>query len=336
MYQKRYVGLLSKIILILAILFVQSVAIYALGEAPHQYDIEYITVSGGTAGDYLLVAAKVADIIDRKFPTLTATSIPGGGVANIIRIQKGEVQFGIGYSVVTYQAYRGLGDFEDKNTKVRTVMNLWPCATQVVAPRDSDITSIYDYGKKPYDLWISMTGQGAHVIIIETLKAYGITPEKITGIGGTVHRTGMSDGARMMQDRKLDFFLAPSSLPYSQIMELNRSPGIRFLPIDGEARERLKNNLPGMFDTVIPANTYKGQKEDIPTAGFFHQLLCSSDLSDDLVYDITASIVDNLNEIKGLSAGLATIKYENLTRDIVVPLHPGAKKYFIEHNMLED
>lgn len=334
MYQKRYAGLLSKIILILAIFFVQSVTIYASDETSQQYGVEYITVSGGTAGDYLLVAAKVADIIDREFP-ISATSIPGGGATNIIKIQRGEVEFGIGYSVVTHQAYRGLGDFEEEHTKVRTVMNLWPCFGQAVAPRDSDITSIYDYGKKPYDVWISSVGQGSYVVIKETLKAYDVTPEKITEIGGTVHQTNMSDAARMMQDRKLDFFMTPSSLPYSQIMEVNRSPGIKFLPIDGEARERLKTYLPGMFDAVIPANTYEGQDEDIQTVGFFHQLICSSDLPDDLVYDITAAIVDRLDEIRGLSAGLATITRENLTQNIVVPLHPGAEKYFIEHDMLE-
>jgi len=332
MYQKRYVDLLSKIILILAILFIYSVAIYASTGAP---PVEFITVSGGTAGDYLLVAAKVADIIDRKFPTISATSIPGGGAVNIVKIQKGEVEFGIGYSVVTYQAYRGLGDFEEEHTKVRTVINLWPAFGQAVAPSDSDITSIYDYGKKPYNVWTSMVGQGAYVVIMETLKAYDITPEKITEIGGNVLRTGMSDAARMMQDRKLDFFMTVSSLPYSQIMELNSSPGIKFLPIDGEPREKLKTYLPGMFDAVIPANTYEGQNEDIPTVGFYHQLVCSADLPEDLVYDITAAIVDSLDEIKGLSAGLATISRDNLTKNLVVPLHPGAERYFVEHNMLE-
>ena len=181
--QKRYVGLLSKIILILAIFFVQSVAICISAETSKYGGVKYITVSGGTAGDYLIVAAKVAEIISKELPGITTTSIPGGAGINIIKAQRGEIQVGVVYSIVFYQGYHGLGDFKEKQTKVRTLMNLWPAYFQTVVPRDSDITSISDLVKKPYNVRISAVGQGSQVCILETLKAYDITPgEKFTSI----------------------------------------------------------------------------------------------------------------------------------------------------------
>lgn len=302
--------------------------------AEKKSDIKFITVASG-AGDWALVGAKIADIITKNFPGITATSIPGGATINLSRIQSGEAQIGIVHSFLPYQAYNGLEPFEGKHTKIRTMISLWKGYAHCVVPLNSDITSIPDLINKPYNVWVSKPGLGSNVLTLAILNAFGVTPEKIREIGGVVQQVGLADGAKMMKDRKLDFLMFPVVMPYSMLMDLSISPGIKLLPIEGEAREKLLNSLPGLTKGVIPANSYKNQDKDIQTIANFHQLCCSSDLPDDLVYNITATIIEKLPELRELSASLKAISVDNATLGSEILFHPGAEKYYIEHDMLK-
>lgn len=307
-----------------------TIAIAAEGKS----DIKFITFASGTS-DWGLIGAKVAEIINKDIPEITATSIPGGGTINLSQVQSGEAQLGLVHSFLPYLAYNGLDIFKEKHTKIRVIMSLNVCKAQVSVPFDSDITSISDLIKKPYSVYISTPGQGTYIIIQKTFEAFGITPEKISEIGGIVHTVGLNDGARMMKDRMLDFFFSASSVPNPLLMDIDFSIGIKLLPIDGEAREKLLNSLPGLVEGVVPANSYKKQDKDVPTVSFFNQIICNSELPDDLVYEITAAIVNHFPEFKELSASLKELSLDMATLGTGIPFHPGAEKYYIEHDMFK-
>jgi len=334
MFKKRKVYLYLEILLLAIFLLINSFT--ALAEDVKDYGgVKFITISSGS-GDWALIGGKVAEIINQGITGIVATATPGGGVVNLSRVQRGEAQMGLAHSAVTEFALNGIEPFEGKHDKIRTLMTLWKSFTHVVVPKNSGINSISDLVGKPYNVSLSKPGYAQHVIVKALLEASGITPEDIINAGGVTHIAGMDDETEMMRNRRLDFLLFQVVYPFSMIIDLNSGVGIKLIPIEGEVREKVLSLVPGLIKETIPAGTYNGQNQEIPTTAEFSQLICSSDLADDLVYDITKLLVENIPELQALSASLKSISENYAPMALGVELHPGARKYYLEQGMLKE
>ena len=56
----------------------------------------------------------------------------------------------------------------------------------------------------------------------------------------------------------------------------------------------------------------------------------SKDLSEDLVYRMAKSIINNIDAVKAVHKNYETLTPELIASDIGVPMHPGAAKYYKE------
>lgn len=334
MFNKRKTYLWLGLALLSVFLLVNSFTV--LAEDVKDYGgVKFITISSGS-GDWELIGGKVASIITQEIQGVIATSTPGGGVVNLSRVHRGESQIGLVHSAVTSFAVNGEEPFTEKHDKLRTLMTLWKSFTHVVVPKNSDINSISDLAKKPYNISISKPGLAQNFIALALLEAYGLTPEDIRKAGGVVHVIGMGDETLMMKDRRLDFLVFQVVYPYSMLIDINMGVGLKLLHIEGEAREKVMSLVPGLTKGSIPAGTYKGQDQEIPTVGEFSQFVVSSDLTDDLVYDITEALVRNIPELKALSKSLSAISVDYAPLALGIELHPGARKYYSEQGMLKE
>jgi hypothetical protein len=86
---------------------------------------------------------------------------------------------------------------------------------------------------------------------------------------------------------------------------------------------------------TIPANTYKGQDKDVPTAAVINYLVTSTAVSDDLAYQMTKLIYDSLPDLASAHAAGREIKLETAASGSPVPLHPGAIRYFKEKGLIK-
>ena len=68
--------------------------------------------------------------------------------------------------------------------------------------------------------------------------------------------------------------------------------------------------------------------EAVPTVAVQAMLVVRDDLSEDVVYDITKAIFENLDKVTHAKAKL--IKAENALNGVGIDVHPGAQKYFDE------
>ena len=87
---------------------------------------------------------------------------------------------------------------------------------------------------------------------------------------------------------------------------------------------------------TIPADTYKGQANDVTTATITNVLVSQTSVSDAVAYQMTKLIFENLDTLRAAHSAAADIKLENAAKDSPVPLHPGAEKYYREQGMLSD
>ena len=62
-------------------------------------------------------------------------------------------------------------------------------------------------------------------------------------------------------------------------------------------------------------------------------LVTRSDLSDDMVYQMTKTFFENLGDVQASHSAAKTISLEEAPKAPPVPLHPGAIKYYKEKNI---
>ncbi len=199
-------------------------------------------------------------------------------------------------------------------------------------PQSSKIFSYADLADKR--IVPGKVGFSGEVAGKSVLEIYGITYDSIKKKGGVVNYVGYSDAAALMKDGHLDAAMFLTSCPQATIIDLNFRPGIRLLPVDKKHMKKLLKKYPGYMTTVIPKGAYEGVTKDILTIGTVTSLICSADLSDEMVYRITKAIFENLPELAKIKKkAIANVSLENGLRGCKIPVHPGAKRYYDEHGV---
>ncbi|MGZ8994985.1 MAG: TAXI family TRAP transporter solute-binding subunit, partial [Rhodospirillales bacterium] len=92
---------------------------------------------------------------------------------------------------------------------------------------------------------------------------------------------------------------------------------------------------PSFIATTIPARTYDGQTEAVPTVAINNFLVTRADLEEETVYALTRSMFENLADLKAAHAAAEVISLETATRGSPVPLHPGAERYYREKGVVK-
>jgi uncharacterized protein len=92
----------------------------------------------------------------------------------------------------------------------------------------------------------------------------------------------------------------------------------------------IRKQLPEITPSTIAAGTYRSLTKDYPTIGLYNFAVAHKDLSEDLVYRIVKAVFDNHADlVKAHPLGKETVP-ENIERNTLLPLHPGALRYYRE------
>jgi TRAP transporter TAXI family solute receptor len=155
------------------------------------------------------------------------------------------------------------------------------------------------------------------------LAAAGIKYENL----GKVEYLPFAESVELIKNRQLDATLQSAGLGVASIKDLANSVEIIVVEIPADV---VKKAGPPFQAGVIPANTYQGQTAAVNAALVQNYLVTRSDLSDDVVYNMTKAVFDNIPDLIAAHAAARSIKLESAGKDSPVPLHPGAAKYFKE------
>ena len=105
-----------------------------------------------------------------------------------------------------------------------------------------------------------------------------------------------------------------------------------FVNLNSSAEKKLVNDNPFYAFAKIPAGTfYKSQKSDAVTFGVMASFVSSSDVSDQIVYEVVRAVFENLDDFKKLHPAFKNLDPKNMIKNgLSAPLHNGAKKYYKE------
>ena len=254
-----------------------------------------------------------------------------GSVANIRRIEGGESTFGLSQTDVAYAAFHGEGPFAaaGPDPKLRLLIALYPEAFTVVARADSGIRDFQDLRDKR--VGIGKSGAGYTFTRDVVLGGYGWTisdPERMLELGPAEQNQALCSN-------KVDAIIFEAGHPNGLTQEATTGCRARLVRIAGPPIDRLLAAHPYYVASVIPGGMYAGNPHDVLTIGTRAVLVTSSDQSDQLAYALVKAVFENFADFRRLHPALATLSIETMVpSEAVMPIHPGAMKYFREAGLV--
>ena len=217
--------------------------------------------------------------------------------------------------------------FTKQYEKMQLIGRLYSEPIQVFVRNDSGIKSIADMAGKRIS--VSYPGSGANANAEQLLGVFGITVEDIKA-----EYPSNSDTADRMKDGLLDGMLTTTGAPNATFQEMCMSADCTLLSFSDEDCDKIIAQYPFFAKYTIPAGSYEGQTEDVQTLCVQSVLAVSTDLSEDLVYDLTKTLWENQTELSGMLSALSDLSVDNALDGITIDYHPGAVKYYKEIGMM--
>lgn len=95
------------------------------------------------------------------------------------------------------------------------------------------------------------------------------------------------------------------------------------------------NDNPFYSFATIPAGTYSSLTSDVTTFGVRATFVTSADVSDDVVYELTRAVFENLETFRNLHPAFSVLTKEGMIVDgLSAPLHAGAERYYREVGLI--
>ncbi|HOX13749.1 MAG TPA: TAXI family TRAP transporter solute-binding subunit [Spirochaetia bacterium] len=297
-------------------------------------EVRHITMgTAGVGGSNYPTGIAMSALWNANIPGVKAVAIAtGGSPHNIDLLRTKDADVAVCRSLEAYRATNGIEPYKEKMPWLRSLTGgLFTDVFQVVAVKASGIKSVADFkGKR---IVVGPVGSGGEVDARETLAAYGLTYEDMK-----VSFVEFAQGIDMMKDGLADAGIIGLAMGASGMQELLLDGKVGLIPITDEALANLRKKNEFLIRRNIPANTYPNQPEAVPTVGTPPDIIIvRDDMPEDLVYQMTKTLYTNLPAIHAVSALLT-----QFTKDLVlpedqmlIPYHPGAKKYFVEMGWLK-
>ncbi len=285
-------------------------------------------VSGPSGGSWYPLGAKIMQVFDEKIDGISTSNTSGGGISNVLAVNGGDAEIGWSYAHTSYNGYVGKGKFTKAQPNVRHFATLYPAMFQVAVRKDSPIKSFADM--KAANISPGKAKWTGTAFTESVLKSYGFSFDDIKKNGGTVHHVSYTESVALMKDGHIDVFMAATSMPQASFLELEHSPGIRFIGMPKEKLDEIIKANPGYIPGMMPKGVYESLGEDLHTLGIVTNMVVHKDLPNDLVYNMCKVFWANhaaFVEVKGV---WKTVMLENALNGAAIPVHPGAKRCYDE------
>ncbi len=306
-----------------------AAAIFAISSAALAATTFINILTGGTSGVYYPIGVALSQIYGHAIEgAKTSVQATKASVENLNLLQagRGELALALGDSVS--DAWNGVEEagFKTPLKKLRAIAGMYPNYIQIVASADAGIHALADLKGKRVSVGAPKSGTELNARAI--FKAAGLSYEDL----GKVEFLPYAESMELIKNRQLDATLQSSGLGMAAIRDLASVVKINFVPIPEDVVKKIGNAA--YQSGVIPPNTYDGQTEAVPTATITNILVTRSGVADELAYQMTQLMFDNLDRLVTAHAAAKAISLDKASKNLPLPLHPGAERFYKEKGLL--
>lgn len=303
----------------------------AMAATPVQAQTEFVTIgTGGVTGVYYAVGGAICRLMNKdRADTGIRCSVEstGGSVYNTNTIREGELDIGVVQSDVQFNAAEGAEQFKDVGPmkNLRAIFSIHPEPLMVVARKESGVKEFQDFKGKRFNIGNPGSGQRATVDML--LPELGMSRADFS----LASELKADEHGAALCDNKIDGFAYVVGNPSANIQDVTTTCGAQLVNVTGDGVNKILEQYPYYAKVVVPGDTYAANPDDTTTYGVLATLVTSSDVSDNVVYNLTKAVFENFDEFKKLHPAFANLDPELMVKDgLSAPLHDGAVKYYKE------
>ena len=290
--------------------------------------------TGGTGGTYYPLGGMLAQMISNKVEIdgkkLSATAETGNAsVANATLLGREGIESAFVAADILDAAYKGEKQFDGKPIKnLRALGALYPETVQLVVRGNAGIKTFADIKGKSVSS--GSPGSGQWQLLGDLLAAYGMDRKDVSE-----DYSSFSQSVEKIKDGNLDASLITAGTPTASVMELANHHSIKIVPLTGAPIAKLREVQPYYAETVLPANTYEGQTEDVNTIAVRAIWATHDKLDDKVAYEIVKALYENTDTLAKVHVKGKEISLQTALESVSIPLHPGAARYYREKGLIK-
>ncbi|WP_102336190.1 TAXI family TRAP transporter solute-binding subunit [Salimicrobium jeotgali] len=293
------------------------------GEGGEGGDTEFVQIlTGGTQGTYYPLGGAFANILTSEIDNLEANATStGASVENMKSMRDGDGQLAFTQTDIASYAKNGEVMFDEKIENLQAIGTLYPETIQIVTTADTGIESVEDLEGKVVS--VGAVGSGTHANAENILDIHGLSIEDDI----EARDLAFDDSTSGIQDGTIDAAFITSGTPTGAVESLAATSDVNIVPVKEDKVKELIDEYGYYAQDEIPEGTY-GLEKAVSTVAVQAMLVTDSNLSEDLVYNMTKAIFENTDQVQHAKGEQITA--ESAQEGVGIDLHPGAKKYFDE------
>ena len=293
-----------------------------------------LTIStGSVSGVYYPAGGAICRLLNKsqkQHQLRCSVTTSEGSIANIQKLRNNEVPLAIAQSDIEQHAFTGATEFAQSGPmpQLRALFSLYSEAFTLVVREDSHISQLSDLVSKRVDIGNPGSGERATMeLLMQQLNWKQTDFSQISGLHA-------DERAQALCDNQIDAFIYVAGHPNGAIREATNSCDAKLLPLPPEQIASILKAHPEYSAATIPGGLYRDNDTDTATIGVTATLLTTDKLDDETAYQVVKAAMENLEQLERSHPALKGLKPENMTHvGLTVPLHPGAARYYREHNI---
>ena len=296
---------------------------------------KYINIATGSiTGVYYPAGGAICRFVNRgrkDHNIRCSAESTGGSVANLNSLRKNTTDFAIVQSDWQYHAYNGTGFFADQEPfkNIRSIFSLYTETFTLGVLDNSGIKKLDDIAGKKVNFGPQGSGMYATMEVLSKVKGWSKSSFS------AVTNLDPSDQVPALCSGKIDVMIYTSGNPNGVLQEatqnVNPKCKVKILSVDKETLDKLTKLNPFYVKAIIPGGMYRGNPDDIETFGVKATVVTSSQVSDDVVYNVTKAVFSDFDNFKTLHPVFSALNKKDIIREgNSAPLHPGSIRYYKE------
>ena len=294
-------------------------------------DVNFLKI--GTAsmgGNFFPMGAALSEVLGPKVPNTMFTPMATGGSAyNMGAVNRDELDIALCQGTAVAAGMNGTGSFQGaKTTGVKSIGQYHATPQHVIYNAKLTVNSLTDLKGKKIEM--IAPGDGIEVATQKMLEAVGVPLDTIE----PMHSGNRQQASSRLKTGRVDAMIDGTGVGAAWLVDVIGDGRFKLLSLSPEEIDSISGKYGEFSKATIPAGSYKGQDEDVNTLANWTVIVVRDDLSEDVVYEITKNLFENVPAIAERHHYFKDLSLENIKGGIAAPLHPGAVKYYKEKGVL--
>lgn len=301
----------------------------AVGSNGEAKDPSSIGLSLGTAslgGNFFTMGASMAAVIIDEVGYKAVAQATGGSSYNVEAVHNKELDLGLTQATAIASAVAGKDAFEGNAiSDITTLINYNATPIHILVNKKTGAKNITDLEGARIECL--SPGDGIELSTKKILPLLGVPIEKVK----LEYSGNRVQASSRLKTGQVDAILDATGKGATWIADIyGNGKDFDLISLTEEQIKTIIDSSPEYSKMIIPADTYKGQTEEVVTVGNWTTLIAHKDMDEEVAYNVVKALFENKENLIKAHSFFTDLAPENIVDACIAPLHPGAEKYYKE------